>query len=243
MVEGEWNTITDIDNPSVTITGLSADIPYDFQIRSKKGERISEWSDIATFTTDKEQVLSNLFTGKNEWATYVSGLDIALPEGLTAYTVNSLGTTTANAESVDYLPKDVPVLLKRADTAVNTYVTDVCTGTEPTNDNLLKVADADHQPMARYDYVLYNDEFVLVSGGTLADGKVYLSVHKNLKSRAATRSIVIGGGDDNDGTTGIEQAPTLSDDEGAWFDLSGRKIAAPTRKGIYIRNGKKVVVR
>lgn len=242
MVEGEWNTITDIDNPSVTITGLSADIPYDFQIRSKKGDRITEWTDVVEFTTAKEQVLSNLFAGENEWATYVSALDMALPEGLTAYTVSSLGATTANAESVDYLPKDVPVLLKRADTAVNTYVTDVCTGTEPTNNNLLKVADTNNQPMARYDYVLYNDEFVLVIDGTLADGKVYLSVPKNLKSRAGTRTIVTGGGDDNDGTTGIEQAPTLSEDEGAWFDLSGRKIAAPTRKGIYIKNGKKVVV-
>ena len=28
-----------------------------------------------------------------------------------------------------------------------------------------------------------------------------------------------------------------------WYDLNGRKVAAPTKKGIYIMNGKKVVVK
>ena len=31
--------------------------------------------------------------------------------------------------------------------------------------------------------------------------------------------------------------------DGAWYDLSGRKIAKPTQKGVYIHNGRKVVIK
>ena len=241
LVYQDVTTVTGVNELSTTITGLSGSTKYDFCVRSRKGEKVSEWTDFVGFATVDEQVLSNLFNGNNVWTTYIATNDVALPEGLAAYMVSSLGNTSVNAEPVDYLPKDVPVLLKRVDTTVNTYKTDLHFGAEPDGDNLLKAADESHQPMAHLDYVLYNDEFVLVSGGTLADGLVFLSVPKNHMSRAATRSIVIGGSEDDD-TTGIEFPADHSEDEVVWFDLSGRKIAAPTRKGIYIRNGKKVVV-
>ena len=42
--------------------------------------------------------------------------------------------------------------------------------------------------------------------------------------------------------TGIENlTPALSQGEGAWYDLQGRRIAQPT-KGLYIVNGRKVIV-
>ena len=41
-------------------------------------------------------------------------------------------------------------------------------------------------------------------------------------------------------TTGIELAPTLSEGDGVWYDLQGRRIAKPTTKGMYILNGKKI---
>ena len=30
---------------------------------------------------------------------------------------------------------------------------------------------------------------------------------------------------------------------GDWYDLNGRKIAKPTKKGVYIKDGKKVVIK
>jgi len=241
--EGKWNEINDITEPATTIKGLAAETKYDFIIRSKKGQNTTAWSFIDTFTTDKDYKLNNLFTGENQWATYVPAVNMTIPEGLTAYTVSSLGNTSANAEPVDYLPKGVPVLIKRDDTTVNTYGAEVCAGTGLTGQNLLKVADSEHQPTAQRDFVLYNDEFVLVSGGTLTNGLVYLSVPNVSTARAYTRSIVIGGSDDDD-TTGIDTAPTLLEGNAEWFDLSGRRLQGqPTRKGIYIQNGKKVVVR
>ena len=58
-------------------------------------------------------------------------------------------------------------------------------------------------------------------------------------ARAVTRSIVGG-----NGTTGIDAIENVTIDNEGWYDLQGRKLQAkPNRKGIYIHNGKKVVVR
>ena len=42
-----------------------------------------------------------------------------------------------------------------------------------------------------------------------------------------------------DGITAAKQ----SNDTGNWYDLKGRKLSGkPTKKGLYIRNGRKVVI-
>ena len=60
-------------------------------------------------------------------------------------------------------------------------------------------------------------------------------------STNAARGIGIGEG----GATAIDNGKLIIDNwAGAqWYDLQGRKIAEPTRKGLYIRNGVKVVVK
>jgi hypothetical protein len=49
------------------------------------------------------------------------------------------------------------------------------------------------------------------------------------------------------GTAGISGMPGISGNtgiSGAWYDLNGRKLQSiPTKKGLYIMNGKKVVVK
>ena len=47
-------------------------------------------------------------------------------------------------------------------------------------------------------------------------------------------------GDENGGTTNL--TPTLSKGEGEWYTLQGQRVAKPG-KGLYIRNGKKVVIK
>jgi hypothetical protein len=52
-----------------------------------------------------------------------------------------------------------------------------------------------------------------------------------------TRSIT-GGGD----TTNMDDVRWQMED-GNYYDLQGRKVEKPNRKGIYIKNGQKVIVR
>ena len=54
---------------------------------------------------------------------------------------------------------------------------------------------------------------------------------------AQTRTIGIGDGE----TTSLTPVPSPTGEGSDWYDLQGRRISKPTKKGIYIYNGKKVI--
>ena len=182
----------------------------------------------------------SVFIGSNLWAGYVAAEDLAIPTGLEAYVITNLGTTTATASPLDYIPQGEPVLLKRDDTTISSYEAMPGTGTAPTM-NLLKAYDTDKSLSNREGFILYNDEFVLVNEGTLPAGRVFLPANNALLSRGLTRSIEI----DDDNATGIEDNKMFVDDaDGQWFDLQGRRLEKkPTKKGLYILKGRKVIVK
>ena len=181
-----------------------------------------------------------IFSGTNLWAGYVAQEDLIPGTGLKVYVITKLGTTTATASQIDYMPQGVPVLLKRADTTVSSYEVTSGTGTAPTT-NLLRVFNADRNVSNREGFILFNDEFVLVNEGVLPAGRVFLPANNLQMSRGLTRSIVI----DDDDATGIEGNRAVADEaDEQWFDLQGRRLEQkPTKKGIYILNGRKVVVK
>lgn len=97
-------------------------------------------------------------------------------------------------------------------------------------DNLLKTSG-----IAVNDYILYEGKFVLCSDGELAEGKAYLPASA-ITSGAKIISIVFGG--ESTGINEIQKAET----EGAIYNLSGMRVSK-TQKGVYIMNGRKVIVK
>ena len=96
--------------------------------------------------------------------------------------------------------------------------------------------DADMQ--AADHYVLTGHNFVWVKdAGTLAAGKCWIELVPSSESHARTLAIVF-----EDETTGISAVKTAATIEGNCYDLSGRRVAKPT-KGLYIVNGKKIAVK
>jgi hypothetical protein len=182
--------------------------------------------------------IANLFSGSNVWAGYVAKEDLSLPTGLMAYVITSLGTSSATASQISYIPKEVPVVLKRDNTTTNQFLASAGSGTVPTT-NLLTVFSTDKTVSNSEGFILYKDEFVLVDSGTLPAGHVFLLA--NGTGGAATRGIEI----DGENTTSIENAVVNDDDpDGQWYDLHGRKLMQkPIKRGIYIKDGQKVVVK
>ena len=93
-------------------------------------------------------------------------------------------------------------------------------------------------------YVCNGKEFIKVRGaGTLAPNKAYLKVTGNAPASIPFRRSIDGG----EGTTGISEEVRVKSEEFAtapYYDLNGRKLQGkPTQKGVYIQNGKKVVVK
>jgi phage gp45-like len=87
-------------------------------------------------------------------------------------------------------------------------------------------------------YYLASDLFHEATSGTLQSGKAYLKVANGGGARQL--SIVFG---DDEETTGIENlTPALSEGEGVVYNLRGQRVAQPA-KGLYIVNGKKVVIK
>ena len=64
--------------------------------------------------------------------------------------------------------------------------------------------------------------------------KIYMPLSESMQSKGYRF--------DFDGTTGIENVNTDGVDTDAVYDLQGRKVKVPA-KGIYIVNGKKVLIR
>ena len=88
------------------------------------------------------------------------------------------------------------------------------------------------------------------SGSSMKGFRAYFHILNNNITNA--RFFSMGFGDDGQTTGIINLTPTLSEGEGAWYDLSGRRVQNPA-KGIYIqrsvegrlqgKNGKKVVIK
>ena len=101
-----------------------------------------------------------------------------------------------------------------------------------------------------YDYFGCNGEaFVSLDlPATVAAHRCWLALPKssgNGGSPSGTRSLTIGFGGNGDGTTGvreIKEVREVTDD--TWYTLEGMKLSGrPQKKGIYIMNGKKVIIK
>ena len=118
----------------------------------------------------------------------------------------------------------------------STYVVNMLVGV--TADKVLNKTEG-----ANSNFILSDGEkgvgfYAVSSGTTLAAGKAYLSLPTAALPTNA-QSIGLRFGD----ATGIA-SPQPSEGKGDWFDLSGRRIdGVPAASGLYIKNGKKVLIK
>ena len=174
--------------------------------------------------------------GTTGYKTLISAVSATLPAGVTAYKAVSVGEGKIQLTSVASIKAGSAYVLKGA--AGNYTLTITDTPEEPTG-NILEVSD---ESTSNGVYVLANGSngagFYKWMGGSLGAGRAIVPA-----------SAVTGGaheflGFDFDGeTTAINNlTPSLSKGEGEYYDLQGRKVAQPT-KGLYIVNGRKVIVK
>ena len=192
-----------------------------------------------------------------EYATYYNDkalcVDEAEKENFKLYTVSSVsGDKATLSNAFDAAPSNTPFLVYNNTNESKTVLLIPCN--EP--DLALTVADQflgtmeektfTDADMAAADYYVCNGkQFVKVRGaGTLGANKAYLKFVTD-QQQSAPQYISISG-DLGEGTTGIDNLnvnDNLNDNEATWYDLNGRKLnGKPAQKGIYIKNGKKVVV-
>ena len=176
--------------------------------------------------------LDEAIAGHTYGTYYNNETDTYLPDGYSAYFITGVSGTTATTQSLTYIPKGTAVIVAKV----------ASTGaTAPGAGNMMIHVDADTDvaTMAGTIYGLYNGKLMKVTMGTIAAGKNVLQVAGG--SGAPELSISIG--DENTTAINEHESHELNELSGEWFSIDGVKLnGQPQKPGLYIKNGKKVVV-
>lgn len=164
--------------------------------------------------------------------------------GYSAYIVTGASGNAVTTQSLSYIPEGVPVILL-ADASSNGFMAQPTSGDAPdVTGNKLAVSTGASFAAGQI-YILYNGEFVLNAAGTLAAGKVYLpkSAISSGSSPSPSR-LTINWGEPSgidDNSQFIIHHSQLNE---VWYSVDGRRLSGrPTKKGLYLMNGQKVIVR
>ena len=173
-----------------------------------------------------------------------------------AYVASSVNSTVVNMTSVTNAPAGTGLFLKgvTAGATANIPVVEESQATAVSGNLLYPgtgesvASDAADAVDCKYRYVFQNQTSgagagfykLPTTGVTIPKGKAYLEISKDDAPKAPSFCVDLDGE-----TTGIKVINFNEDNNqnnGQMFDLQGRRIAEPT-KGVYIVNGKKVIIK
>ena len=96
------------------------------------------------------------------------------------------------------------------------------------------------------NWVLQSDyKLHLVSNGTIKSGRAYVHETNDGDTSFGAKGIYLSFAlNEENNTTGIDSVENKkADEENVYYTLSGVRVINPTEKGVYIKNGKKVIIR
>ena len=170
------------------------------------------------------------------WASFSSAYEVEIPTGVTAYYAQQKDAENVTLKEITggYIPANTGVVVYSA--TAKAYTANITTtGATLGETNILKPWVTAGMPGdATYYTLAAGPTFKKSSGGILAAGKAYL-----VMPAAAAPEL----GVDFGGTTGIN-AVNGSEFKvnGEYYNLAGQRVANPS-KGLYIVNGKKVIIK
>lgn len=185
------------------------------------------------------------------YSTYYHNETVTLeePSGLQAYTITSVNWETGKTElsaRLSCIPPNTPVLLWKNGNCNGTYHLKVVTASSASHSPDFKgvTADTPYNTLMSDNkaiYVIKGGQFYRATSGTLKANHCYLAM-PNSSSYPLLSRMMVGGGDGD--ATGID-VPIVEEEDGSdWYSLDGRKLQKrPVQKGVYISNGKKVVIK
>ena len=170
-------------------------------------------------------------------AIYVEDEDVQL------FSITAVGENTATATQFDVIPANKAMLVKNNSAEPKTVLL-IPTETDPLSftwyDGFVGTLEATTilaSDATTDRYAFNGKQFVRVKND-LAVGatKAWLEIPAANNARIINISF--------EETTGIHGTNWANEANGTWYDLNGRKLdAVPTKKGVYILNGRKVVVK
>ena len=166
------------------------------------------------------------------------------------YTITSVSADQATlSAAIETAPSLTPLLIFNNSDEAKTFLLipaneepNLALTVAPEFQGTLTARDFTADDMAAADYYTLSGGKIFVpvyEAGTIAANKCWLQFNHQQTPGARTITLVFG-----DDATGINSMVNGQWPMDTWYDLNGRKLdKMPTKKGIYIKNGKKVVVR
>ena len=169
------------------------------------------------------------------WASFSSAYEVEIPAGVTAYYAQQKDAENVTLKEImgGYIPANTGVVVYSA--TAKAYTANITTtGATLGETNILKPWLTAGTPTDGTYYTLAaGPKFKKSSGGILAAGKAYLV----LPTTAPELNVNFGE------TTGIDEVRgKMEEVRGDYYNLAGQRVAQPT-KGLYIVNGKKVILK
>lgn len=207
----------------------------------------SAWSSYADKIVERLAVT----IGETGNATFCAGqaIDFSNTEGLKAYAATGYDSETGDVVLTRVMQAKAGMGLFLSGDA-GTYELTTLESTTHNSLNMLKgtlettTVNATDGDYTNYKYTIVDDVaafYPLADNSTINAGKAYLQIPTSWLP-AASEARTIGLRFDDSATTGIDENIGITDKDNAVYDLMGRKVKNPS-KGLYIVNGKKVLVK
>ena len=231
--------------------GLTVDVAGNLYNEYKT---LDEWQDFEITSTTGVVMTGVAFGDNNIYDTFVFDEPLVKPSMLNVFVAVGVKDNTIIVEEIeDIIPANVPVLLLSKELKGDDFRTAKASEKGKEYKSILYVAPEGGKKVdIGQVYLLFNDVFYFSQAGTIPEGGIYLQIPEEKESEpqkeqpTKTRSFLTISSFDDDSTTAIisHLSPLTSHLSEAWYDLNGRRLnGVPTTKGVYINNGKKMIIR
>lgn len=204
-------------------------------------------SDVAVIAVFAEKKMAYL-TIPTQWITFYAPDNYSLPAGVNAYTISKVVAPTADdmgsvvLKKQGFIAKEVPMILENTllDQNLSRFNLAITVGSEIAADDVCSEFVGVSAPyVVRNDevcYVLRNGQFMRYTGKSIDAHNCYLMFGAPNAARGFRLFI-------EDETDGISSVASEAADQGQVYDLLGRPVNSTMQKGVYVVEGKKMIMK
>ncbi|MBR2777794.1 MAG: hypothetical protein IKD75_12020 [Prevotella sp.] len=206
------------------------------------------WEDYKVVSKNATQIEGFSFSKDNEYDAFFSKEAMQVPSVLKAYTITGIDEDGLVLTPVTEIPVgEVVLLFTDHQEITNFYTVRTDSKDAPDANNLLKVVtEKDGKKVNLGDvWLLYNDVFYYTQAGIIPQNGIYLAKPEEKPLEKARSYYPIAPQGEKTAIMTLRTDGTIATTpQKGWYSLDGRKYdIMPTRKGIYIKDGKKVVIK
>lgn len=234
LTDHEWLGIGNDQGVAVYITG-AATAGHEYLI---VGDGTGHYMYAITFVPEVERTISA------GYASFSATYNVTKPEGVTAYTGTYNSTyncITLTEYDGDVLPANTGFILASESDGTIVLEATSQTAEAPTGNELVATGDNGYTALST-TYGLGTDGifYKAKEGTTVKPNRAVINISSS--SSAVTMSVI--DTDSDSETTAISNAvnTTPTQGDGIYYNLAGQRVSQPA-EGIYIRNGKKIIIK